>query len=322
MPPLNEAQRKWLDDLLVMTGGTKVGPPAGGLAAPLASMALPNGGDERDGTPKGADPDGVARMSGQVSADSAAPHKGGFKVKVGRIAPIHPEGGTDSESEDIWVDFEIGKGAMEKVSFYQMVNSPDFVENEIANATGKMDPNIPFTERPQIKEMTVTYKRGGYVVVPMNLIRRSPNAQAKRYWQREKGKNIFPVDKSRNVLFDTINTPNIILCVEYLEQALADRLAQNLKVIEVGAAFGKILQGYSAVSGGAPKGHPPVGNRTAYRPNSRGPQRGAPEAAEAARFGRPAARSETQVLEAAERAVVESQANRPTAIATQCLPRP
>jgi hypothetical protein len=269
----NDVQRKWLLDLLSMLAGA-------GAASKPSSDSDPADGEARPGG-AGA-PGGGSGLPAQAwrSADSGQAHPRIIRVTDKDLPPVKD---LDLPSvDDNLVDITDSKTKLvEKMLWSELQQSAHYADNGIQSLSALPGDIANLT----VRKMTLMYTGGRKLDVAMETVKlKGANARATAF-QRQQG-FVVPLDGEGEIAFDRNNTPNVIVCAQWINDEIARRKQTRQEIAEIVSTFAGAVAGLAtAASQGSGVTHPEVsgglprrgGNRTGGAKAGQGGAAGEPE---------------------------------------------
>ena len=212
MGRLNDAQRSWLQDL-----GTLVG-----------------------------DAGSTSVISALLDAPSNSAKNANVTLVPGDDLGLPPIDNLDLPSvENGLIDIKDAKtGMVEKMLYSELRASAYYVDNGIVSLTAQ-----PTVTTLTVKWMRLTYSGGRKLGIPMESVTMRSLGRATTY-ERQKG-FIVPLDADGEIRFDKNNTPNVIICAQWVRDELLRRSQQRVEIAELVATFASAVAGLASASPGA-----------------------------------------------------------------------
>lgn len=280
MSGLTEVQQGWLQELRQLVG-KRTTPTAEQPDAKSADAALPAG---EAGAAHGAQALFDTPVNSAKNANvKLVPHD-----KLG----LPPVDNLDLPSvENNLVDIQDRKtGVVEKMLYSELRDSAYYVDNGILSLTAQ-----PTVTTLTVKWMRLAYSGGRKLGIPMERVTFGSLGRATSY-ERQKG-FIVPLDADGEIRFDRNNTPNVVICAQWVRDELLRRSQQRVEIAELVATFAAAVAGLASASPGAhgvKVGGPPVaatqiGGRTGSRAkvSGSGASRSTPAAEKPAQSAKP-----------------------------------
>ena len=103
-----------------------------------------------------------------------------------------------------------------KMKQSEVLKSPDYIDNGIKSLKAQ-----PTQMTLEVKMMEIFYTKGGSIEIKMDWVKDGTNPLASTYVRKDG--MLVPVNKNNVVLFDGNNTPNILICAQYVKQEMRRR---------------------------------------------------------------------------------------------------
>ena len=232
----NEAQGQWLKDLFAMGGGAA--PAARGIAFA-----------DRE----------------QRSADSGKVHPKLVPVTDEQLPPVK---NLDlPKVENSLVDITDRKSdGVEKMLRSELRELANYVDNGIQSLSALPGDIMNLT----VKKMTLTYTGGRTLGIPMQTVTLKGALGLAPAYERQNG-FVVPLDAEGEISFDRNNTPNVIICAQWINDEIARRKQIRQEIAELTSTFAGAVAGLgSAASMGGGVPHPQVSGGLPRRGGSRG----------------------------------------------------
>jgi len=157
------------------------------------------------------------------------------------------------------------EGFTKQVKRSEVLKWDNYVDNGIASL--KVRIIDPYSLK--VGPMQISYSDGRTTSVPLKSVLDGARPQATRFVYKHGFIN--PVDEAWKDAFDNNNTPNIVLCSQWVRQQLLRISQDRLQIAEIVAAFASIVAGLGGAAGGVPHvsggggGHPSPSTRVTRR---------------------------------------------------------
>lgn len=138
-------------------------------------------------------------------------------------------------------------GLSEQMLWSEVRGLANYVDNNIQSLTALPSDLMNLT----VKKFTLTYTGGRKLGIFTRLVSLGSEARAEKYQLSQQG-FVVPLDDTGQYSFDTNNTPNVVICLRWIDQEIARRKQERQDYAELVAPFSSAVSG---LAGAAAAGH-------------------------------------------------------------------
>lgn len=138
-------------------------------------------------------------------------------------------------------------GLSERMLWSEVRGLANYVDNNIQSLTALPSDLVNLT----VKKFTLTYTGGRKLGIFTKLVSLGSQARAEKYKLSQQG-FVVPLDDTGQYSFDTNNTPNVVICLKWIDQEIARRKQERQDYAELVVSFSSAVSG---LAGAAAAGH-------------------------------------------------------------------